>query len=126
MANLPTLANSSLNAITVVAPNDIWAAGYSGTRPLTLRYNGNTWSVVASPSPNDTRFRDTTRQYGISANASNNIWATGTRLRSYSGAGYFTRHTYFTEILHWNGATWRIVVSPDSSANTSQLFGIAR
>lgn len=126
VVNLPTLANSSLNAITVVAPNDIWAVGYSGTGPLTLRYNGSTWSVVASPSPNDTRFSDTTRLYGISANASNDIWAAGTRLRSSPGAGDFTRYTYFTEILHWNGSTWRIVASPDPSANTSQLFGIAR
>jgi len=111
----PNVAGNSsiLEAISVVSANDIWAVGYSSdssfnNHPLTIHWNGTTWSIVSSPSVNDDIL------FGVDAVASNDVWAVG---RSQSEARTLT--------LHWNGSVWSVVPSPNDSTEDNILFGVA-
>ena len=102
-----------LEAISVVSANDIWAVGFSSdsnfnNRPLTIHWNGVTWSIVPSPSVNDDIL------FGVDAVASNDVWAVG---RSQEEARTLT--------LHWNGSAWSVVPSPNDSSEDNVLFGVA-
>jgi hypothetical protein len=111
----PNVAGNSnvLEAISVVSANDIWAVGYSSdsnfnNHPLTIHWNGATWSIVPSPSVNDDIL------FGVDAIASNDVWAVG---RSQQEARTLT--------LHWNGTVWSVVPSPNDSTEDNILFGVA-
>src|SRR6266581_4041390 len=111
----PNVAGNSsiLEAISVVSANDIWAVGYStdnnfNNHPLTIHWNGATWSIVSSPSVNDDIL------FGVDAVASNDVWAVG---RSQEEARTLT--------LHWNGSAWSVVPSPNDSTEDNVLFGVA-
>jgi hypothetical protein len=111
----PNVAGNSnvLEAISVVSANDIWAVGFSSDssfndRPLTIHWNGATWSIVPSPTVNDDIL------FGVDAVASNDVWAVG---RSQDEARTLT--------LHWNGSAWSVVPSPNDSTNDNVLFGVA-
>jgi hypothetical protein len=111
----PNVADNSniLEAISVVSANDIWAVGYSSdsnfnNHPLTIHWNGATWSIVPSPSVNDDIL------FGVDAIASNDVWAVG---RSQQEARTLT--------LHWNGSAWSVVRSPNDSTEDNILFGVA-
>src|SRR5436190_2216654 len=110
----PNVAGNSnvLEAISVVSANNIWAVGYSSdssfnNHPLTIHWNGATWSIVASPSVNDDIL------FGVDAVASNDIWAVG---RSFQEAKTLT--------IHWDGSNWSIVSSPNGIGDNI-LFGVA-
>ncbi len=111
----PNVAGSGnvLEAISVVSANDIWAVGYSSdsnfnNHPLTIHWDGATWSIVPSPSVNDDIL------FGVDAVASNDVWAVG---RSQQEARTLT--------LHWNGSAWSVVPSPNDSTEDNILFGVA-
>ena len=110
----PNVAGNSnvLEAISVVSANDIWAVGYSSdssfnNHPLTIHWNGATWSIVPSPSVNDDIL------FAVDAVASNDIWAVG---RSFQEAQTLT--------IHWDGSNWSIVPSPNGIGDNI-LFGVA-
>jgi hypothetical protein len=70
--------SDNLRSVTVVGPNDIWAAGSylngSGVKQtLLLHWDGTAWHVVTPPNVNS----GNNAFYGISASAANNIWAAG-------------------------------------------------
>src|SRR5262245_41812295 len=49
----PFINNSSLNGVSAIAGNDIWAVGViSGRSDVTLaeHFNGTSWSVVSTPT----------------------------------------------------------------------------
>lgn len=108
---------SMLTDVEAVAPNDVWAVGYyyeeptSGSRTLTLHWDGVQWSIV--PSPNGTTTRSNTLS-SISALASDDIWAVG----DYMGTD--------TEVLieHWDGTQWSIVPAASPGAGSKQLKGV--
>jgi len=114
----PNVAGNSciLNAISVVAANDIWAVGYSidsgfNDRSLTMHWDGLTWSIVPSPSVGNDIL------YAVDAVASNDVWAIGgTRV------GYSSSHTL---TLHWDGLNWTVVPSPNDSTGNNILYGVA-
>ena len=96
----------------VLSATDAWAVGeYSvdgggALRTLVQHYDGTTWTTV--PSPN--RLTGTNRNQinslrGVTAIASNDVWAVGYTV-SYDDP-------YRTLIMHWNGAAWSIVDSPN-------------
>jgi len=111
----PNVAGNSnvLEAISVVSANDIWAVGYSSdssfnNHPLTIHWNGATWSIAPSPSVNDDIL------FGVDAVASNDVWAVG---RSFQEARTLT--------IHWDGSNWSIVPSPNDGSEDNILFGVA-
>jgi len=87
-----------LKSVTAVSPTNVWAAGIGGgtSGDLVEHWNGTSWSIVSSAafSGTDTGLR------GISADASNDIWAVG-----FTSGGS-------AAILHFNGTSWSRVASP--------------
>ncbi|HKP54344.1 MAG TPA: S-layer homology domain-containing protein [Chloroflexia bacterium] len=101
-------STNNLYAIDALAPNDVWAVGdyndsatsnESGT--LIEHWNGVQWTVV--PSPNNGTAPN--HLFGVSAVASNDVWAVGR---------YFVDdETSMMLVEHWDGSTWSIVPTPD-------------
>lgn len=114
----PNAAGSSciLNAISVVAANDLWAVGYStdssfNNQSLTMHWDGATWSIVPSPTVGNDIL------YAVDAIASNDVWAIGRTKVGYSSSRTLT--------LHWDGLTWMVVPSPNDSTTNNNLYGVA-
>jgi hypothetical protein len=109
----PVTIQSSLDSISVRAPNEIWAVGYQivggGHQMLIEHWDGTQWSVAqAPPSGQATRLRS------VSAVSGREVWAVG----EYPG------NTYRTLTVHWDGQQWSIVPSPNPSATNNQLSGV--
>jgi hypothetical protein len=97
-----------LNAVTVVAANDIWAVGTANYKTLVEHWNGSSWSTVPSPSPGTVyAFLN-----AVAAVSSNDVWA----------VGYYD---YYTLIEHWDGTRWSVVPSPNQPGVVNYLTGVA-
>jgi hypothetical protein len=111
-----------LHAVAAVSSKDVWAVGCSGScngpDSLVLHWNGTTWSKVASPDPG-TGFDELT---GVSAVSASNVWAVGYACDTANCDG--TTNVFSTLVLHWNGAKWSAVTSPDPSTVSNLLYGV--
>ena len=104
--------DSALAGVAAVSSNDVWAVGSyaddvgGGYQTYTLieHWDGNTWSIVPSPSPS-TQYNGLS---GVAAVSSSDVWAVGVYLNG-------------TLIEHWDGSTWSVVPSPGSG----NLTGVA-
>jgi hypothetical protein len=98
---------SMLDAVTTLSPTDAWAVGSysigSGFKTLALHWNGTRWTQVPSPSP---EVADGSFLLGVSAVSGTDVWAAGW----YFGTGGENSNTL---LLHWNGARWSVVRSPN-------------
>jgi hypothetical protein len=112
--------SSFLYGIAAVAGNDIWAVGYiqvgfSAQQPLTLHWDGSSWSLVLSPSTSPAN-KDVL--WAVTALSANDVWAAGDSVDAISG-------NYSTLIEHWNGSAWSIVPSQNPSGSIYNfLWGI--
>jgi hypothetical protein len=107
---------NQLNGVLALAPNNVWAVGFSTPVPppqeaatLTLieHFDGTAWSVVPSPNVGPNNSFQSNRLFGLTANSPTDIWAFGSFFAS-NGSG-----NQRTLLLHWNGKTWTIAPSPD-------------
>ena len=97
--------------LSVVKANDVWVVG-NGTLGNTttvctraLHWNGSTWQSTAMPA-----ITGSPRLYAVSARAANDVWAVG---------AVFTMNASHANVenslvMHWNGAKWAVLPSPDS------------
>jgi hypothetical protein len=115
----PNVAGSSsvLNAISVVAANDLWAVGYStdgnfNNHALIMHWDGAVWSIIPSPTVGNNDIL-----YAVNGVASNDVWATGRTAVGYSSSRTLT--------LHWDGSTWTVIPSPNDSTTHNNLYGVA-
>jgi hypothetical protein len=106
--NTTTTQNNYLYGVSCTSATACTAVGdyYSGSafQVLIEQWNGSTWSIVASPNTSTTVDNIL---YGVSCTSATACTAVG-----YSTTGSSLRQT-LTEV--WNGATWSIVSSPNSS-----------
>ena len=103
-----------LQGVTAIAPDDVWAVGHDSTESnLTMHWNGSSWSVVPAPRIGD-RANFLT---AVAGSATDDVWAVGFRFKSSSSSA--------TTTLHWDGAQWRRVASPNGDMESSSLFGVA-
>ena len=103
---------NSLNGVSVVSANDIWAAGsYIGdtNKILIEHWDGSSWSIV--PTPDAGPYGN--YLFGIAARAANDVWAVGA-----------TNNGGNSLILHWDGTSWSVVPSPNIPDWTNQLYGV--
>jgi hypothetical protein len=109
---------NQLNGVLALAPNDVWAVGFSTPVPppkeaatLTLieHFDGSSWKVVPSPNVGPNSIYQSNRLFGLTANSSTDIWAFGSVFAA-DGSGHQA-----TLLLHWDGTTWTIAPSPDPS-----------
>ncbi len=106
---------SQLSSMAAVSATDIWAVGYDYTnvysnRTLAEHWNGSQWSVVPSPNVGS----DVNYLYGVSALATNNIWA----------VGFYRNDVLRTLVEHWDGSKWSIIPSPNVGSSDNQLEAV--
>ena len=99
-------------AMTAIATDDIWAAGPSRLRDnsaLFTHWDGTSWTVVPNPP-----LPDFVAVYGLSATASNDVWAFG-RLQ---GQLCEDSCIYWENgiVERWDGSAWQRGDSPPSSS----------
>lgn len=110
---------SVLYSVSAVSANDVWAVGssHNGTLPsrtLIQHWDGTQWSIVPSPNP-DSQLNELR---GVVAISASNVWAVGYR------GGTRNETPLETLILHWDGASWSQVASPNVSGGANELSGI--
>ena len=94
---VPLPAMTGLAGIVVLAPNNVWAYGSSGTiYDDVFHWNGTKWVGYLS---NTTNFLPE----GISASAANNVWVSG---YAWSGS------KEVAAAYQWNGSAWHAVSMP--------------
>lgn len=118
-------AQQVLKAVTAVAATNIWAVGNtidtaSGSflpdKSLVLHYDGTTWSVVASPDHPG----EEDELLGVAAKSVADVWAVGDFVDR-SGSTPIAK----TLTLHWTGAAWSTVTSPNGGSSDTILNGAA-
>ena len=98
------------NDIAGVA-GDLWAVGeQAGSLPpafstLTAHYDGTTWTVVDSPTPDLSASLSSVRY-----TAANDVWAVGSSAYRNPGASNELDHSV---VEHWDGGAWKQVTSPN-------------
>ena len=115
--------SSSLNNIYCVTSSDCWAVGSygtasHGTRDEVLHWTGKAWHTVSVPNPGGSAASSQSQLFGIRCTGAKNCWA----------VGYYTgKHAYLNQALHWNGARWSLVSTPQAGTGTNrvnQLFDV--
>jgi hypothetical protein len=106
---------NKLNAVLALAPNDVWAVGFStpvappklaATLTLIEHFDGTNWAVVPSPNVEQNGANQSNRLLGLTANSANDIWAFGSYFAT-DGSGH-----QMTLLLHWDGTSWAVASSP--------------
>ena len=121
----PGAGFDELTGVTAVSARDVWAVGYACNvtncdgagnvfRTLIEHWNGAKWSAVASPDPSTV----ISQLFGVTAVSADNVWAAGSYVPD---AATLMSSTL---ILHWNGAKWSRVASPDVADASNTLYGI--
>ncbi len=112
----PTIKHgAALYGIAAVSANDIWAVGnefnvhFFNGKGLAEHWNGSKWSEV----PNPGGIGSGSIFHGVTAIASNDVWAAGLYYYTTNGSLFFT----FAE--HWNGTKWSEVSPPMPTQNDS-------
>jgi hypothetical protein len=108
-----------LSAVSARTPSDAWAVGTVTVRhrprDLILHWNGTAWSRSVSPAVGTESFL-----YGVQAIARDDAWAVGA-----TGSGACCPEHQQSLVLHWNGATWSRVPSPNGSAPNTYLKAVS-
>ncbi len=113
VANPAPADAGDLYALAAVNANDIWAVGRTASgsvaQSYTMHWDGTAWSRVPSPNvpPGHTEL------YGVTARATNDVWAVG------------VGNTSQSLILHWDGSTWTVVPSPAVGSGYNWLWSVA-
>jgi hypothetical protein len=100
-------------AMTSSSARDVWAIGNLlnlGTglaSPLFEHWNGTAWTATRLESNNQFLF-------GASADAANDAWAVG-----FNGSDSIT-----TSAMHWDGANWKLVATPNVGEGTNKLNAV--
>ena len=101
---------NSLRGVTAIAPDDVWAVGYTVSyddpyKTLTMHWNGIGWSIV--DSPNYTFPGAYNALHDVAAAASDDVWAVG----GSPFGGVDARGL----LLHFDGASWSLRSGPPNA-----------
>ena len=111
--------HSYLNGVTCASTSQCWAVGYYSNfagrnQTLIEQWDGSSWSVM--PSAN-TGVYDYDSLSGVTCISTSDCWAVG----NYESASGIRQ----TLIEHWDGSSWSIVSSPNTSTTLDSLNGVA-
>jgi hypothetical protein len=106
-------ANSVLNSVGASPSGDVWAVGYYGSGsasyPLSMRWTGTQWDLVAVPTPLYTQTPSPSSElHGVAVASANDVLAGGLYR-------YFSVSHLLT--TRWDGAAWSQVPNPDPGGN---------
>jgi len=117
--NLSGASQSFLKGVTAISGDNAWAVGAAIVgnveHTLTMDWNGETWTIVPSPTPGG----DDSLQ-GVTFSWTHNIWAFGYTNPTRCGGGPNCQ----TLIEHWNSNTgrWKVIPSPDPPSEYLNLL----
>lgn len=118
----PGIYYNYLTSVTAISSNDVWAVGdyYKNSASLvgytlTEHWNGSRWSIVSSP--NHGALGSTLA--GVSADASNDVWAVGAYNVNGNPTGYAQ-----TLVERWDGTQWKVVASPNLGNNWNSFNAV--
>ena len=115
-ANTSTTEENVLYGVTCISPSNCWAVGeyYSSVsgkyKTLIEQWNGSAWSIVPSPNANATEDNEL---YGVTCLSASDCWAVGE---------YSNGTADQTLVEHWNGSSWAIVPSANTSATQANYI----
>ena len=117
--SLGTTTTMVLENVVALAPNNVWAVGYSQApaatkQTLVEHYDGVSWTIVTSVSP---MASGDNVLFDVSGSGAGDVWAVG-----YDSTGSGT--TRQTLIEHWTGAAWAAVASPSLGTGDNELIGV--
>lgn len=116
---VPEIAGSwGLKDVDALAPDDIWAIGYtvpadSGPRSISLHWDGKAWTPVEMPPVEVSNQMLTVDD--IEAVTPNDVWASGTKVAN-SPIG-----TTEPVMYHFDGTTWAPVEVPNEVGQRTEL-----
>ena len=108
-----------LYGVAAVSSDDVWAVGFTMAngyyRTFAEHWNGVSWSRVGMPSKLGVHNYLTS----VTAVASDDVWAVGYTVAVHAS-------TQKTLVLHWDGAAWSIVPSPNPARDVlyNQLLSV--
>src|SRR4051794_21768822 len=110
----PQSPNTRLRGVAAVSANDVWAVGFTLQPPdedapiLTLieHWDGKSWQIIESPSPQPTGNNDL---FSVAAVNANDVWAVGFSGATPGARGFANGQTL---IEHWDGTGWQVIPSP--------------
>jgi hypothetical protein len=106
--------NNFLSGVACVLSGDCWAVGEYNTgstyQTLIERWDGSSWSIVSSP--NIGSGQDNSPD-GIACDSSGGCWVVG---------DYNNGVTYQTLIERWDGSSWTVFSSPNSSSDEFNIL----
>lgn len=117
--NPTPLWSATLASVVADASNDAWAVGsyynlsLNTSQTLIEHWNGTSWSIVASPNVQGTNGAIDNDLEGVTALSNNDMWAVGDDARSSA-----------TLIEHWNGTSWSILPSANTSLPENVLNSV--
>ena len=120
----PQQPNNFLLSMAAVSVNDVWAVGqiYNASNislPLTERWNGTAWNIVANPAlPGAT---ESSLNSAAWIPGTNQVWTVGYVLQG-------PRPAYETPLIErWTGTAWEVVAAPGlpNGAVSGRLRGVA-
>jgi hypothetical protein len=113
---------SRLDGVYCISPANCWAVGgYAPTGANfqvneALHWNGSTWSVVTTPQPGGTAAGDVNVLSDVVCATATNCWAGG--YHAMDGDAL----VFLNEVLHWNGAAWSVVATPEPGGTSDHDF----
>jgi hypothetical protein len=123
--NTGSTQDDVLQAVSCTSASNCWAVGYyfSATgnyQTLIEHWDGTAWAIVTSPNTSPT---DNDNLYKVTCASALECWAVGFYQNLTSGL-------YQTLIEQWNGTSWTIVASPNTTDVTGAmehdvLYGVA-
>src|SRR6476646_1581058 len=117
--NTNTTDRNFLTGVTCASPSECWAVGYYyhdilPVQTLIERWDGISWAIVSSPN---TSAAEDNNLYGVTCVSASECWAVG----NYDVNGI----AFQTLIERWDGISWAIVTSPNTSATQdNDLYGV--
>lgn len=117
----PGSTNYGFGGLAIVSAKDIWATGSQSSdggytyQTLTEHWDGKSWSVVTSPNPGGY----TNGLGAVTAIDAKDVWAVGTYQNSSSSP------TVHSLAEHWDGASWKVVTSPNEGSGANYIFSVA-
>jgi hypothetical protein len=122
-ANTSPAQTNVLLGVTCASGLDCWAVGYvdvdvpnvthTSFQTLIERWDGSSWAIVSSPNTGAAQTQSNAL-YGVQCLSQSECWAVGYYINADG--------TYQTLIERWNGTSWGIVNSPNTSSTQFNLL----